>query len=99
MAFGNPDAYGTRQCGLIVGKGPTLTASATISPTYTLHHVSGSATINTISSTGLWPGAQVALIADTLLIFTTAGNLLNLPTIALGGIYYFTWDGSHFYGK
>ena len=63
--------------------GPTITAAATIAPTYPVHHVSGAGPLVTITVPWVGFNGQIILIADGALTWTAAGNIQTASSAAL----------------
>lgn len=78
--------------------GPAIASAATIAPTNSIHHVTGTTAIVTI--TPPYPDFQgsVRLIADGIWTWTAAGNIGVLGTVtAAAGFVDFLFDGLKWY--
>lgn len=74
--------------------GQVITAAATITPTYHVHHVTGSTSIVTITPPWTDFGGTLLLIADTAISWTAGGNITAAGNAAAGSYLFFTYDPS-----
>ena len=74
---------------------PTITSTSTISPTYAINFVSGSATINTIVAPSpiLYSSGQITLIPTGLWTISTSGNVALASTAIVNKALIMTFDG------
>lgn len=77
--------------------GAVLTSGATITPTSTFHHVSGTATINTI--TVPYPGfvGPITLFPNGVWALGTSGNIAVASTAVVNKPLFVTFDGTAWY--
>lgn len=80
------------------GKGADLASAATIAPTNQVHHVTGTAAVDTITvPTGVQAGYAISLIADAAFTTTTGGNIGRAITAVANTAYGFVYDGTKWY--
>jgi hypothetical protein len=93
------DASGILVAGFItVGVGAQLTAASTITPTNSVHHVTGATAIETITvPAGVGAGWQFTLIPDSAGVTGITGNIALASTLVLNKALTLTWDGTKFY--
>lgn len=77
--------------------GATLPAAVEIKPTAQYHHVSGSATIKTITSPPGFKGGVVHLIPDGAWQTTTGGNIGAATQAVVGKTLIMTYDGTKYW--
>lgn len=78
------------------GVGPILVSGPTITVSNYIHHVSGTATIQTIVATANFTGS-VKLIADGAWSTGTSGNIQLAVAATPGRVYEFTYNGTTWY--
>ena len=82
---------------LLVGQifGDPIASAAIISPLFEVHHITGTAAINTIEVPDwLRPGDALSFIPDGAFSWTNAGNISVAGTAVVGRVLTFTNDGS-----
>lgn len=73
--------------------GQTITAAATIAPTFRVHHVTGATSIVNITLPWTDFSGALVLIADSALTWTAAGNIASAGTVgSAGSIIFLTYD-------
>ena len=73
--------------------GQTITAAATIAPTFRVHHVTGATPIATITPPWTDFGGALVLICDTSINWTAGGNILQAgSTSGVGSLVFLTYD-------
>ena len=74
---------------------PTIASTSTISPTYAINFVSGSAIINTITAPSpiLYSSGQITLIPTGLWTISTSGNVALASTAVISKALIMTFDG------
>lgn len=76
--------------------GANLASAATITPTSSLHHVTGTTSVSTIATTNLPASFNgvLHLICDAACPFATGGNINTAFTATAGKLYTFVWEGT-----
>lgn len=77
--------------------GPTITAAATIAPTYYMHHLTGTTEISTITPPYTGFKGAIVLIADSAFTTSTGGNIGEVLTADAGEAVMFVYDGATWY--
>lgn len=78
--------------------GTSAVASATtVTITSRVTHISGTATINTITYTGTVPGAEIAFIPDGAFVTGTSGNIGHASTGVVNVVMLLVFDGTKWY--
>lgn len=73
----------------------TLVSAATITPTRTIHHVSGSAAVATITvPAGCTPTCVIYLVPDGTWTWTTGGNVSIAGSAVVNKVLIMVWDGT-----
>lgn len=85
----------TGQQALFQGVGSVLSSSASITPTATIHHISGTITISTINTPYSGFTGSITLIPDGAWLTTLIGGNIGLASIAVvGKALTLIYDGS-----
>lgn len=81
--------------------GSAIASASTITLTDPVHHITGTATLQTINvPPGFSPGNQIVLISDGGFGWNNAGNIKKPAAqspAATNGVVIFTWDGTNLY--
>jgi hypothetical protein len=87
-AFGTHQNLQTNQ----VFRGPDLASAATLTASYPMHHVTGTATITTISALATFSGGLLFLVNDGAWSLGTGGNIASAYTPPAGGVALLLFD-------
>ena len=81
------------------GLGPALSSAATITPTFQVHHMTGTTGVATITGpTGIQAGEMLTLIFDGLASLLITGNIAVAMTVTgVGQKAILVWDGTKWY--
>ncbi len=77
--------------------GSSLASAGTISPTKSVHHVTGTTTISTINLPYTGFKGSLKLIPDAIWATNTAGNIGLASTAVVGRVMEMTYDGTKWY--
>lgn len=89
--FANPGGIGAGQIG------SPIASAATIAPTHKMHHVTGTATIKTITPPHPDFAGPIVLLADGIWTWDATGNIAydySDRVVVVGTSYYFYYDRS-----
>lgn len=81
-----------------IAKGPDVASASSITPSGTTFTLTGTTTVNTISTTGITTGTAINIVTTSAVPFTEAGNIditgsTSLTTLA-GSLVQAVWDGT-----
>lgn len=100
-----PNGDATTPWGSVFGKwhsstlGANLASGATITPTTSIHHVTGTSAVDTIATANLPTGFRgtIILIPNGAFTWTTGGNIALAGTAVVSKALHMTWNGTSWY--